>query len=86
MRPSDQGFPNRWPDIDLRVLSAVFDDCDNEFLGSNTHMWQADSLANIINDNVQNFNINKIFLDNYNQISTPGGPRSPDAQNAINDL
>ena len=23
--------------------------------------------------------------DNYNQISTPGGPRSPDAQNAINE-
>ena len=48
-------------------------------------MWQADSLANIIDDNVQNFNINKIFLDNYNQISTPGGPRSPDAQTAINE-
>ena len=40
-------------------------------------MWQADSLANIIDDNVQNFNINKIFSkDNYNQISTPGGPKS----------
>ena len=47
-------------------------------------MWQADSLANIINDNVQNFNINKIFHRQYNQISTPGGPRSPDA-NAINE-
>ena len=55
-------------------FTFVADDCDNEFLGSNTHMWQADSLANIIDDNVQNFNINKIFLDNYNQISTPGGP------------
>ena len=66
-------------------FTFVADDCDNEFLGSNTHMWQADSLANIIDDNVQNFNINKIFLDNYNQISTPGGPRSPDAQTAINE-
>ena len=66
-------------------FTFVADDCDNEFLGSNTHMWQADSLANIIDNNVQNFNINKIFLDNYDQVSTPGGPRSPDAQNAINE-
>ncbi|MEC8853197.1 MAG: type IX secretion system sortase PorU, partial [Bacteroidota bacterium] len=62
-------------------ITFVADDGDAD--DGNTHMWQADSLANIIDDNYKNINIKKIYLDAYTQESTPGGPRSPDAQNAI---
>ena len=47
-------------------------------------MTQANNHANYIDTNFQNINLNKIFLDSYLQESTPGGPRSPQAQNAIN--
>jgi len=57
---------------------------DGDFNDGNTHMWQADSLANIITDNYRNININKIYLDNYLQESTPGGPRSETTNQAIN--
>ena len=62
-------------------VTFVADDGDAD--DGNTHMWQADSLANIIDDNYKNINIKKIYLDAYTQESTPGGPRSLDAQNAI---
>ena len=64
-------------------LTFVADDGDAN--DGNTHMWQADSLANIINDNFKHINIRKIYLDAFLQESTPGGPRSPEAQNAINE-
>ena len=63
-------------------ITFIADDGDAN--DGNTHMWQADSLANIVADNYINININKIYLDNYLQESTPGGPRSVVAQNAIN--
>ena len=40
-------------------------------------MNQANNLANYVDTNYKNININKIYLDNYLQESTPGGPRSP---------
>ena len=57
---------------------------DGDAKDGNTHMWQADSLANIIAGNYDEINIKKIYLDNYQQESTPGGPRSEETQNAIN--
>ena len=62
----------------------VFVADDGDSGDGNTHMWQADSLANHISDNYEEINIQKIYLDNYAQESTPGGPRSEDTQNAIN--
>jgi hypothetical protein len=62
-------------------VTFIADDGDAD--DGNTHMWQADSLANIIDDNYKNINIKKIYLDAFTQESTPGGPRSPDAQKAI---
>ncbi|MBT3612153.1 MAG: type IX secretion system sortase PorU [Flavobacteriales bacterium] len=62
----------------------VFVADDGDANDGNTHMWQADSLANIVADNYKNININKIYLDNYLQESTPGGPRSEATNNAIN--
>jgi len=63
---------------------VVFIADDGDALDGNTHMWQADSLANYVSDNYEEMNIQKIYLDNYKQESTSGGPRSLDAQTAIN--
>ena len=57
---------------------------DGDANDGNTHMWQADSLANHLADNYDEINIQKIYLDNYYQQSTPGGPRSSATQSAIN--
>ena len=62
-------------------VTFVADDGDAN--DGNTHMWQADSLANIVADNYNNINIKKIYLDAFTQESTPGGPRSADAQKTI---
>jgi len=64
------------------TVTFVADDGDAK--DGNQFMTQANNLANYIDTNHQNININKIFLDNYLQESTPGGPRSPDAQSVIN--
>jgi len=63
-------------------IAFIADDGDSK--DGNTHMWQADSLANIVVDNYKHINISKIYLDNYLQESTPGGPRSETTNHAIN--
>lgn len=63
-------------------ITFIADDGDTR--DGNLHMSDADKLANFLDTNNQNLNIEKIYLDNYLQESTPGGPRSPDAQQAIN--
>ena len=63
-------------------IAFIADDGDK--YDGNTHMWQSDSLANIVADNYKNININKIYLDNYLQESTPGGPRSKATNQVIN--
>jgi len=64
--------------------SITFIADDGDATDGNLHMSDADKLANLLDTNNLNVNINKIYLDNYLQESTPGGPRSPDAQEAIN--
>ena len=64
--------------------SITFIADDGDAKDGNLHMSDADKLANLLDTNNLNVNINKIYLDNYLQESTPGGPRSPDAQEAIN--
>lgn len=61
------------------LVSFVGDDED-----SNTHMDQANQLANFIDTAYTNYNLDKIFLDSYIQESTPGGDRYPDVVTAIN--
>lgn len=51
----------------------------------NTHFNQANQLAEYVTDNYPNFNVNKIFLDAYKQVSTPVGQRYPDVNQAINE-
>ena len=51
----------------------------------NMHFEQAEELANLVETNFFDYNIDKIYLDSYPQISTPGGQRYPDATKAINE-
>ena len=51
----------------------------------NTHFNQANDLANYVEANYPYFNVNKIFLDAYKQVSQPDGQRYPDVNRAIND-
>jgi hypothetical protein len=62
------------------IIAFVGDDQDN-----NTHFKQADTLASRVSRTYPIYNIDKIYLDAYNQLSTPGGQRYPDAQRAIVD-
>ena len=50
----------------------------------NLHQKQSERMAKIIDTTYQQYNIDKIYLDAYPQISTPGGERSPETNNAIN--
>ena len=63
------------------IISFIADDGDD--IDGNIHMQQADNLCNIIDDNYNNYNFEKFYLDIYNQESTPVGPRSPDCKDAV---
>lgn len=60
------------------VLTFCADDEDG-----NTHINDADAIANYVSTNSPEFNIDKIYLDAFQQISTPGGARYPDVNTAI---
>jgi hypothetical protein len=51
----------------------------------NTHMKQANSLADLIEEEHPNYNVNKILLDAYPQETTPTGDLYPAVTKAIND-
>ncbi len=50
----------------------------------NAHINQAEQLANFVDTAYRSYNIDKIYLDSYTQVSTPGGQRYPDINEAIN--
>ncbi|CAN5903312.1 type IX secretion system sortase PorU [soil metagenome] len=60
-------------------ITFIADDEDGDI-----HMSQADQLATYIDTLYDNYNIDKIYLDAYQQVQTPGGERYPTAQEAIN--
>ncbi len=51
---------------------------------SGLHQRQANQIATKVDTVYDVFNINKIFLDAYQQVTTPGGQRYPAAKAAIN--
>ncbi len=61
------------------VVCFVADDGDG-----NLHMNQVEDLTDIIYAQHPVYNIDKIYLDAYKQISTPGGQRAPEVNEAIN--
>ncbi len=61
------------------VVTFCADDED-----SNEHINAANGIADNVAANYPQLNIDKIYLDAYQQISTPGGARYPDVNTAIN--
>ncbi len=61
------------------IICFIADDEDGDL-----HLEQAEEMAAIINANFKNINVDKIYLDAYPQISTPGGQRYPEVKEAIN--
>ena len=57
----------------------VADDEDNDI-----HRGDADGIAVDIRDSFPVLNIDKVYLDAFNQISTPGGKRAPSATESLN--
>jgi len=64
----------------LRV-GVVADDGDN-----NTHLRQSRNLVSLIRDNHPEYNFEKVYIDAFQRVSTPGGSRFPEARKAINDM
>jgi len=62
------------------MITFVADDGDN-----NLHLRHAESLSDYIYQHYPVYNIDKLYLDAYKQIATPGGQASPDMNKAIND-
>lgn len=60
-------------------IAYVADDED-----SNLHLLQTEDVANTQQLTHPQYNVQKIYLDAYQQISTPGGARYPDVNAAIN--
>lgn len=60
------------------ILTFIGDDEDG-----NEHMRQANDMSNIIDTLYPVYNIDKIFLDAFPQITTPNGARYPDVNTAI---
>lgn len=63
------------------VLTFVADD-QNE--GGNLFVEDSEDLASMTEANYPNYNIDKIYSDAYTMLSTPGGARYPDVNEAIN--
>ncbi|MCB0821390.1 MAG: type IX secretion system sortase PorU [Bacteroidales bacterium] len=61
------------------IICLVADDED-----SNLHFGDAEELADTINTLMPEINIDKIYFDAYQQVSTPSGERYPDANLDLN--
>jgi len=61
------------------VVTFIGDDEDNS-----THMGQAESMANAVNNSYPAFFTDKIYFDAYKQISSSGGETYPEVTAAIN--
>jgi Peptidase family C25 len=51
----------------------------------NTHMTDAEGLASLLEDSVPAYNIDKIYLDAFKQVTTVNGQSYPDVNKAIDD-
>jgi len=60
-------------------IAFVADDEDG-----NTHLKDADGIAEMVRARYPDYNINKLYADSYLQISTPGGEKYPDLTEEIN--
>jgi len=63
------------------VVCFVADDQDE---GGNLFINDSEDLAGMIETGHPDYNTDKIYLDSYTQVSTPGGARYPEVNDAIN--
>ena len=73
--------PNCLGDWRLRIGFAA-DDVDTP--ADRVHVIQSDEIAELTEENHKEFIQQKVFFDAFNQESTPGGQRYPDANAALN--
>ncbi len=66
------------PDWRTHVLFAS-DDQEGESFESTIHLGQSETLAQRVVNEHPRFNVDKVYLDAYQQITTPGGERYPQA-------
>lgn len=66
-------------------LLFASDDQEGDVFESTIHMSQSDALATAVENEFPCYNVNKVYLDAYQQTSTPGGERYPDAQADLRD-
>ncbi len=50
----------------------------------NLHFNQAEELASYVDSAYNQYNIDKIYFDSFQQVASPSGPRYPNATNALN--
>lgn len=60
-------------------LTYIADDEDN-----NLHLSQSEDISGRVESAHQVYNLDRIYLDAFRQVSTPGGERYPDVNSAIN--
>ncbi len=60
-------------------LLFIADDEDDD-----RHMRDSDGIAEYVDTTYNQFNVDKIYLDAYRQVSTPGGEKYPEVTEAIN--
>jgi len=51
---------------------------------ANLHLNQAEEMSAFIDSNYSVYNVDKIYVDAFPQVSTPGGQRAPEVNKAIN--
>lgn len=66
------------------IICLIADDQYGDNLDGNIFVSDADRLANYVDTTYNNYNIDKIYMDAYSQLATPGGHRYPDATAAFN--
>ena len=59
-------------------ITFCADDEDND-----EHIKQADQIASKVSNTNKNYNVDKIYLDAFQQFTTPGGERYPDATESL---
>lgn len=75
---SNQSFNSPFGDW-RNTICFVGDDEDGDL-----HLLQADQLATMVDTADNDYNVDKIYLDAYQQEATPGGERYPGVSDAIN--
>lgn len=92
-------IPVRTPDEAMNVVNKIIVyDTDTQTLGDwrnritfaaddedrNRHIKDTDAIAKDLTNQHEIYNLNKIYFDAFQQVSTPGGQRFPEATEAIN--